>query len=78
MKNTINDLNNILFEQIERLNDDKLHGEELKEQLRKANEINGIAKTLVESANISIKYMQHCANYGITKEEKAPALLTND
>lgn len=74
----MNDLNNILFEQIERLNSDDLKGDALKEQLRKSNEINAIARTLVESANVSIKYMHHCAEYGITREKNAPALLTTN
>lgn len=32
MENKLTDLNNILFEQIERLNDDDLHGDALKQQ----------------------------------------------
>ena len=35
MKNTITDLNNYLFEQIESLNDKDLKGEELDEELTK-------------------------------------------
>lgn len=35
MKNTLADLNNYLFEQIERLNDDSLDEDELDAELRK-------------------------------------------
>lgn len=55
MKNTMADLNNILFEQIERINDDDLTGDELKEALKKAETINGIAATIVTSANVQVR-----------------------
>ena len=35
MKNTLSDLNNILFEQLERVNDDSLTKDQLEAQLRK-------------------------------------------
>ena len=37
MKNTLSDLNNYLFEQLERLNDDSLTDEQLEIQLRKTD-----------------------------------------
>lgn len=55
MKNTINDLNNILFEQLERINDDSLSGEELEITLKKAEAINKISSTIIASANTQIK-----------------------
>lgn len=39
MKNTIADLNNYLFEQLERLNDDELTTEQLERELSKADAV---------------------------------------
>lgn len=39
MNNTLSDLNNYLFEQIERLNDDHLDQEEFERELRKTDSI---------------------------------------
>lgn len=58
MKNTINDLNNILFEQIERINDDSLTGDELKATLDKAEAITKISATIISSANIQLRAYQ--------------------
>ena len=54
MKNTLTDLNNYLFEQIERLNDDGLTKEELDMQLQKSEAINKVAKTIVDNANVAL------------------------
>lgn len=43
MENKLTDLNNILFEQIERLNDDDLHGEALKQQIKRSQAIESVA-----------------------------------
>ena len=38
MKNTLGDLNNILFEELERLNDDDLKGDELQQEMNRSQE----------------------------------------
>lgn len=43
MKNTLTDLNNYLFEQLERLNDDEISEEQLERELRKADSIVKVA-----------------------------------
>jgi len=55
IKNTLNDLSDLLFEQIERLNDYDLKGEELKEELNRVNAISGVAKTIIENGNLVLK-----------------------
>ena len=77
MKNTINDLNNILFEQIERINDDELKGETLKEQLKKAEAINRLANTLVQNGVLMLKAMEFKDAIGEVPET-TPRFLSNE
>lgn len=55
MEATMNGLNMILFEQIERINDDELKGEELEEQLKKSSAIGRIAGAITKNADLSLK-----------------------
>lgn len=55
MKNTLGDLNNHLFAQLERLNDEELTGEELKEEIARSKSITDIASRIIENANTVLK-----------------------
>lgn len=55
MENKLTDLNNILFEQIERLNDDDLHGDALKQQIKRSQAIESIAGMIIANANTVLK-----------------------
>lgn len=58
MKNSLQDLNNILFEQIERINDDSLSDEEREAAIEKAETINKLGITIVSNANVQLKAYQ--------------------
>ena len=55
MRNTLASLNDMLFEQIERVNDDDLHGEELEEQLKKSKMIVSTGSVIVKNAELILK-----------------------
>lgn len=48
MKNKPIDLNNHLFAALERLNDESVQGEDLKEEIERSRAIAGIAKQIVD------------------------------
>ena len=58
MNNNLAALNNLLFEQIERINDDDLTGEELSTAIDKAETINKLASTIVSTGNLQLKAYQ--------------------
>lgn len=55
MRNTLGDLNNYLFETIERLNDDELTGQALTEELQKAKAITNVAAQIINNGNLALK-----------------------
>ena len=53
MKNTLNDLNNYLFEAIERLNDDDLSEEQLDKEIKRSEAVQKVAKTIIENGQLA-------------------------
>ncbi len=54
MKNKLSDLNNYLFEQIERINDDDLSSEELEREIKKSNAIINVSKQIIDAGRLSL------------------------
>lgn len=57
-KNTLSDLNNHLFAQIERLSDEEMSQEELKQEIDRAKAINGVAKNIIDNAKTALEGAQ--------------------
>lgn len=52
MKNTLGDLNNHLFAQLERLNDEDLKGDALAEEINRAKAINSVAIQIISNGSL--------------------------
>lgn len=55
MKNKLSDMHNILFEQLERLNDTELTGEELDTELRRSKAITGVASQIIANGQLALR-----------------------
>ena len=71
-RNTLKDLNNHLFEQLERLNDDEIQGEKLKEEVERARAIASIATKIIENGNLVLRAKKVMYEQG---ENKVPTML---
>lgn len=76
MKNTLTDLNNYLFEALERVNDDSLNEDQLEQELRKADTIVQISEKVIEIGDLAFRTMQHMDKYGYGScEKQIPKML---
>lgn len=76
MKNKLSDLNNYLFEQIEKINDDSLSAEELEKEIKKAETIANIAETIIKNGELQYKAAIKAAEYGVINNSQMVFLLT--
>ena len=73
-RNTLGDLNNHLFAQLERLNDEEITGEELEEEIARSKAIVRISNQIINNANIVLKAKTIELEYGKDKN-KMPKML---
>lgn len=74
MRNKLTDLNNYLFEAIERLTDDSLSEEELQTEIVRANAVKGIASTIIDNGKLALEVKKHFDEYGEGKNLIIPLL----
>ncbi|MGM0776936.1 MAG: hypothetical protein ACQEXE_10330 [Bacillota bacterium] len=55
MKNTLGDLNNHLFAQLERLSDEEIQGEDLVEEIGRAKAVTSIATQIINNGNLVLQ-----------------------
>ena len=58
MKNTLGDLNNHLFAELERLSDEELVGDSLAEEISRAKSIADVSTQIISNAHIILKAEQ--------------------
>lgn len=72
MRNTLGDLNNYLFEALERITDDSLTPEELETELKRSEVVTNVAEAIVKNAELCFKAVKHADEW----DKPVPKMLT--
>ena len=75
MKNTLSDLNNYLFETLERLTDDDMTEDEMQKEITRSQAVTSVAEVIVHNGELALKTMERLNEYGISGYDKVPAML---
>lgn len=79
IKNTLIDLNNHLFEQMERLNDDSLTDDQMSKEIARSKAMTDIGDKIIQNANVILKAK---IAYGdvdsSSKKDRSQILLGNE
>lgn len=67
--NTLSDLNNHLFAQLERLNEENISDEDLSKETERAKAISSIAKNIIDNAKITIDALKFKYENNPSKEQ---------
>lgn len=75
MKNTLIDLNNHLFAQLERLSDEDLKGEVLREEIDRSKSVTQISSQIIANARLALDAQLAASELNIGR--KLPEMLEN-
>lgn len=73
-KNKLLDLNNHLFAELERLGDEDLKGDELKEEIERAKALSDVSEKVINNASLMLKAIHEQNEYG-TGTRDVPKML---
>jgi len=76
-RNKISDLNNHLFSQLEKLNDDDLNGDKLDNEVQRAKAMSSLASQIIASTKLTLDAMKMAHNGDINFND-IPNMLNQD
>ena len=75
MKNTLTDLNDHLFAQLERLSDEDLKEEALDTEIKRAEAVSKVSSEIIKNGELQYKVMKHTDEYGYNRKKQIPEML---
>jgi hypothetical protein len=77
MKNTLTDLNNYLFETLEKLLDEGMTDEQLQREITRSQAVTTVAESIIKNGELALKAARHVEEYGLSldKNKKLPPML---
>ncbi|MBQ8603881.1 MAG: hypothetical protein IJ410_03435 [Oscillospiraceae bacterium] len=73
-KTTLTDLNELLFEQLERLTNGDLEGDALKREIRRSKAVSELGGKIIENGTLMLNARKHLDEYGISDNGAIPVL----
>ena len=77
MKNKLTDLNNHLFAQLERLDDEDLKGDQLLEEINRAKAVTGVASQIIANGTLILKAV-NATRESVDRTDDMPKMLTGE
>lgn len=74
IKNKLIDLNNHLFEQLERLNDDDLSADQIDKEVKRTDAMVLISKEIIANADLALKTAKLVAEHGAKVDRYLPLI----
>lgn len=74
-RNTLGDLNNHLFVQLEKMDDDELTGEQLDNEIRRTEAMAKISEQIIKNGELQFRVMKHMDEYGYERQKAIPDML---
>jgi lipopolysaccharide export system protein LptA len=74
MRNTLGDLNNHLFAQLERLSDEDIKGEALSEEIERAKAVTSVANQIISNGTLVLRAQKFHTEYK-SKDLPKPKML---
>ena len=74
MRNKLSDLNNLLFEQVERLMDDSLTPDKFTAEVERAKAVSNIADKIINNGKLALDAIKTAREYDIARSDM-PGLL---
>ncbi len=75
MKNTLGDLNNYLFAQLDAITNEELEGEKLEEEIKRTEAVAKISDQIIKNGELQYKAMKHMDEYGYERKKNVPEML---
>lgn len=74
VKTTLADLNDLLFEQLERLTNEDLEGEKLEREIKRSKAVATISSNIIANGTLMLDARKHMDEYGISDKGAIPML----
>jgi hypothetical protein len=75
MENTFNSLTQILFKQLDKISNGEIKGDELKEEMDRADSMVKMSSQLVNIGSLQLSAQKHADEYGYSSAKHMPKLL---
>lgn len=74
MKNQLENLNEYLFDTLDRITNDDLTGDELNQEINRSETIVKVAKAIIDNGSLALQAMKHLDEYGRGNQIDIPLL----